>query len=68
MLGGLLPAYPLERMRRTDSGVQLAMKMRGPTQTAVGSPQLSIECIMFVRRIGTYYYEDLIAGMNPPLI
>jgi len=68
MLGGLSLVYPPEGMLGTDSGVQLAMRMRGPTRTAIQSRQVSMECIMFVRRIGTYYYEDLIVGMNPPLI
>ena len=68
MLGGLLPAYPLEGMRSTDSDVQLATRMRGPTRTAVESPQLSIERIMFVRRIETYYYKDFIFRIDQSLI
>jgi len=65
MLCGLLLAYPPEGMRGTDFDVQLATRMRDPTRTAIQSRQVSMECIMFVRRIGTYCYEDLIFRVNP---
>jgi len=65
MFCGLLLVYPHEGMRGTDSDVQLATRMRDPTRTAIESRQVSMECIMFVRRKGTYCYEDLIFRVDP---